>query len=384
MQATCCLYFDTVYIDFLRENRVQSQMLHMDIAILKTIARNYTKELQDALKGKKTSLPFIVHQLPKAPIAKQKEVFQVIKIGGSILQKSNVYAKGESIVIKTFEEDKLPVMTTKDVFLSIIDRHISPKTTLLAINFAYPLKPMFAKGKLDGVLVMGTKEHAFQGMVGLAVGETIERYIKSKYNRDIKVSVANDTICLAMAGLTKHPAKEIAGGIVGTGLNFAVFLDDTHLVNLEAANFNKFKQSEEGKQIDMQSNKQGMAWFEKETAGGYLYHHFNLLLAKNQIKHPAIESTEQLDRLAKGNIQNVSDMARDLFRHSASLIACEVAGLAEFKKRDMVFVMEGSLFWIGWRYKDMVADYVKKLTKYNVTFEEIKDCGIIGAAKLVT
>jgi hexokinase len=356
----------------------------MKIDELKTITKNFVKELESAEAGKRTSLPFIVHQLPKAPIAKEDEVFQVIKIGGSILQKSNVFAKGDNVLVKTFEEDSLPVMTTKDVFLSVIDRHISPKTTLLAINFAYPMKPVFSKGKLDGVLVMGTKEHAFQGLVGEPVGETIERYIKNKYNRTIRVSIANDTICLTMAGLTKYPAQAIAGGIVGTGLNFAVFLDDTHLVNLEAANFNKFQQSEEGKQIDMQSNKQGMAWFEKETAGGYLYHHLNLLLTKNQIKHPSIENTEQLDRLAKGNIEKVSNMARDLFRHSASLIACEVAGLAEFKKRDMVFVMEGSLFWIGWRYKQMVAEYVEQLTKYKVTFVEIKDCGIIGAAKLVT
>ncbi len=356
----------------------------MEITDLQHITANFVKELRAAESGKKTSLPFIIHQLPKAPLVRDEEVFQVIKIGGSILQKSNVMSVHGDVVIKTFEEEHLPVLTTKDVVLSVIEKHISPKTTVLAINFAYPLKPIFAKGKLDGELVMGTKEHAFQGLVGQRVGETIERYILSKYDRKIRVSIANDTICLTLAGLTRHPASVIAGGIVGTGMNFAVFLDDTHLVNLEAANFDKFPQSEEGKQIDAQSLTRGRALFEKEVSGAYLHHHLNILLTKNQIRHPAVQSTHEMDRLANGNIYKVSKLARSLFDHSASLIACQVAGIAEFKKRDMVFVMEGSLFWVGWHYKEMVNEYVRKLTKYKITFEEIKDCGIIGAAKLVT
>lgn len=357
----------------------------MNIQTLTTIKNNFVKELEDAQQGKKTSLPFIVHQLAESPLAKEGEVFQVIKIGGSILQKSNVFSHKKNIVIKTFEEEHLPVLASKDLFLSIIDKHISPKTTILAINFAYPLKPVFERGKLDGILVMGTKEHAFQGLVGEPVGATIEQYIKSKYNRDIRVSIANDTICLALAGLIKYPAQHLSGGVVGTGLNFAVFLDDTHLVNLEAANFDKFPQSEEGKQIDAQSNKKGMALYEKEVSGGYLYHHFNLRIAKNQIKHPSLESTHQMDRIARGDVDKATEIARELFEHSASLIACQVAGITEFKKRDMTFVMEGSLFWIGWHYKQLVEKYLKLLVpKYTVTFVEIKDCGIIGAAKLVT
>jgi hexokinase len=357
----------------------------MDIHTLTTIKNNFVRELQQAQKGKKTSLPFIVHELSATPLAKEGEVFQVIKIGGSILQKSNVFSKNNDIVIKTLEEEHLPVLTSKDVFLSIIDKHISPKTTILAINFAYPLNPVFKRGKLDGILVMGTKEHTFQGLVGEPVGETIERYIKSKYSRDIKVSIANDTICLTLAGLIKHPAGSIAGGIVGTGMNFAVFLDDTHLVNLEAANFDKFPQSSEGKQIDAQSNKRGMALYEKEISGGYLFHHFNIRIAKDQIKHPALTSTHQMDRIARGNIYKATEIARDIFEHSAALIACQVAGITEFKKRDMTFVMEGSLFWVGWHYKQIVEKYVKMLVPdHTVTFEEIKDCGIVGAAKLVT
>lgn len=351
---------------------------------LQTITANFVTELTDANAGKKTSLPFIVHEIPGASIVPEGKTFQVLKIGGSILQKSRVVSEGGKTIIKTLEEEQLPVFTTKDLFLSTIDKHIDPDMEYLALNFAYPMTPVVRDGVLDGVLTNGTKEHSFQGLVGQAVGETIELYISSKYNRKIHVAVANDTICLTMAGLSKYPATSIAGGIVGTGLNFAFFLDDTHLVNLEAANFDKFEQSEEGKQIDAQSLTLGRSLYEKETAGGYLYYHLNLLLTKNQIKHPSIESTKQLDRLARGNIQKVSKLARSLFEHSASLIACEVAGITNYAKRDMTFVMEGSLFWVGWHYKEMVEEKVKQLTPYTVQFEEIKDCGIIGAAKLIS
>lgn len=351
---------------------------------LAQIKDNFVEELRAAQSGKKTSLPFIVHQLSKRPIVEEGKTFQVLKIGGSILQKSLVVRQGQDIIIKTLVEESLPVFTTKDIFLSVIDRHLDPQISTIAINFAYPMNPVFENGKLDGILVNGTKEHSFLGLTGQAVGKTIELYILAKYGRKITVSVANDTICLALAGLTKCPAKSLSGGVVGTGMNFAMFLDDDHLVNLESANFDKFQRSEEGKQIDAQSLTVGRSLSEKEIAGGYLFHHFNILLTKNQVKHPALSSTHEMDRIARGNIYKVTKIARSLFEHSASLLACQIAGITQYKKCDMTFVMEGSLFWVGWHYKSMVEKHVSQLTKYHVTFEEIKDCGIIGAAKLVT
>ncbi len=79
-----------------------------------------------------------------------------------------------------------------------------------------------------------------------------------------------------------------------------------------------------------------------------------------------------MDKIAQGDVYQATGIARRLFEHSASLIACQIAGITEFKKRDMTFVMEGSLFWIAWRYKQMVETYVKQLVpEYSVTFEEI-------------
>ncbi|MBU1323575.1 hypothetical protein KKE75_05975, partial [Patescibacteria group bacterium] len=142
----------------------------------------------------------------------------------------------------------------------------------------------------------------------------------------------------------------------------------------------KFPQSPAGLQVDSQSIKKGGALFEKEVAGAYLFQHYNLRRKK---EFGIIESTHQMDKAARGEISGDKLLARDLFKQSAELISCQIAGMANFKKQDMVFVMEGSLFWVGYNYWKTVEETVKSLTKYKVRFKEIKDCGIVGAAQLV-
>ena len=357
----------------------------IDIQTLATITNNFVKELSDSQRGKKTSLPFIIHELSKSPIAADKESFQVLKIGGSIMQNALVHKEGSDIVVESVEEERLPIFTTGKAFLAFIKSHLRKNIRILALNFAYPLKPVFENGKLDGILVNGTKEHSFTGLVGKQIGNAIEEHIEKIFRKHVSVSLANDTICLVLAGLTKHKARQLAGGVVGTGLNFAFFLDDQHLVNLEAANFDKLTVSPEAHLIDGRSLTQGRSLFEKETAGGYLYLHYNLTIAKTNPSFHPVESTHGLDKVARGELPGDKKLARSLFERSAQLVACEIAGIVNFKKCDITFILEGSLFWIGYHYRDTVEKTVKLLApSYKVTFEEIKDCGIIGAAKLVT
>lgn len=357
----------------------------MNTKTLKFIANNFSKELTDANSDKITSLPFIIHELSKSPLAADNESFQVLKIGGSIMQNALVHKEGSDIIVDSIEEERLPIFTTGKAFLAFIKSHLRKNIRILALNFAYPLKPVFENGKLDGILVNGTKEHSFTGLVGKQIGNAIEEHIQSIFRKYVSVSLANDTICLVLAGLTKHKAQKLAGGIVGTGLNFAFFLDDQHLVNLEAANFDKLTLSPEAHLIDDRSLTQKRSLFEKETAGGYLYLHYNLTIARtNPLFHPVV-STHGLDKVARGEVPGDKKLARSLFERSAQLVACEIAGIANYKKCDMTFIMEGSLFWIGYNFRSTVEKTVKLLApNYKVAFEEIKDCGIIGAAKLVT
>lgn len=352
----------------------------MDIV---TITHKFCQELQTAQKGEPTSLPFIVHNLALQPIVGKNETFEVIRIGGSIYQKAIVDKRISTLTVNSKMQASLPPLRTAEDLFHFIEKYFDQDIKYIALNFAYPLKPILHDGLLDGTLLNGTKEHAFKGLLGRNVGEEIEKYIAFKFKKKVRVSVANDTVCLLLSGLTKRKWDEIVAGVVGTGINFALFLDKSRIVNLESAFFNKFTQSEEGAEIDKQSLEKGGSLFEKETSGGYLYQHFNLLTKKLGIEHKKISSTFDLDAIAKDG-DPATPLAQQLFDYSASLIACQMAGITLFHKRNLTFIMEGSLFWDGWKYKDNVDKYLKLLVpQYKVKFKFIEDSGILGAAKLI-
>lgn len=94
---------------------------------------------------------------------------------------------------------------------------------------------------------LGQKNMCFEGLIGEVVGLAIEKKVLEVRQQQIHVGMANDTICLLLSGLTHTWWDHVAAGIVGTGLNFALFLDQHTLVNLESANFSKFEQLPEGK-----------------------------------------------------------------------------------------------------------------------------------------
>lgn len=350
----------------------------MELKELQQITASFVRELKLSVKGEKTSLPFLIHEFSLTPLVPDGEPFQVLKVGGSIGQNALVVKQGKNILIKAMEEERLPLFSTGKAFLSFVKSHLRKKINFLALNFAYPMSAVWENNRLDGILTQGSKEHAFNGLVRRQVGLSVQKFIYEKFRREVTVAAANDTICLTLSGLTKFPIQSIAGGIVGTGMNFAFFLDDKRLVNLEAANFDKFTQTETGETINQRSIMPGDALFEKEVAGAYLYQHYNLQISKK------LTSTHDLDMVARGELPGDKTLARELFNRAAQLLACQVAGIALYKKQAMNFVMEGSLFWVGYNFRKTVAETVKSLAPdYPVTFKAIKDCGIVGAAKLV-
>lgn len=354
-----------------------------DIDTFQKITNNFTEELENSAVGRKTSLTFIVHKLPAFSIVKKGETFQVIVVGGSISQNAFIEKTGEDkFEIVSQAEKKLPSFANREDFLLFCEREIASDVSVVGMNFAYPIKPVFKNGELDGSLVRGTKGQTFRGLTGKLIGEEVEKHFKAK-GKKIKVSVANDTVCLLLSGLARKKWNSLAAGVIGTGMNFAIFLGKDKLVNLESANFDKFDQTATGQEIDSESSHKGLALFEKEVAGVYLYKHFNKELVNRRIDFPAIEDSEELTTIAENDIKEVSDLAREILERSAALTACQVAGILDFQKRNLTFVIEGSLFWKGYQYHENVQKYVKKLSKYKATFVEIKNSSVVGAANLV-
>src|SRR5689334_5938882 len=114
----------------------------MDFDTLKAITNNFTKELELGAKGKKTSLPFIRHQLSLTPKVQKGEVFQVLRIGGSIYQNALVKRINGKVAIVKSTQKPLPVFKTKEIFLSFIEKTLNKDVDHLALNFAYPMEPV--------------------------------------------------------------------------------------------------------------------------------------------------------------------------------------------------------------------------------------------------
>lgn len=356
----------------------------MDINTLQSIKYRFIQELTSGRQSQKTSLPFIRHTLAQISIVENDEVFQVMVIGGSYYQKALMQKTDGSIKMLSHSEGTQPPFLKEHSLMEFLEKHIDPQVKTVAINFAYPLKPINREGRLDGVLANGSKENTFEGLVGHALGERVEKYFQENRNRSLNVSCANDTICLLLSGLMHHAWNHLCAGVVGTGLNFALFLDEFTTVNLESAEFNKFEQSEAGKIIDDASAAPGSALMEKEVSGAYLYHHFNIEAKKRDIALEKISSTKTIDEYAKNEDEKIAGLAKEILYHSASLVAVQIAGILNFSKRDLLFIMQGSLFWKGYQYKETVEKIVQELSpKYRATYEQVIHSDLYGAAKLV-
>jgi len=356
----------------------------MNIDALRTIKDNFVTELQNSSVGKKTSLPFIRHELSPKSFVTIGDTFQTLVIGGSFYQKATMKVQEGGIKILSHDQGPQPSFLDQHSLMKFVEAHINPKIRVVALNFAYPMKPIVRSGLLDGTLVSGSKENTFTDLVGKNVGEEIEQYMYKAHGRKVHVSAANDTICLLLSGLIHHEWNRIAAGVVGTGLNFAIFLDKLITVNLESANFDKFPQSISGKEIDQHSAAIGEALYEKEVSGAYLFRHFNILSQKLNHSIPQIQTTRELEELLTHQDKEISKLAREILDHSASLVAAQIAGILEFSKRDLVFIMQGSLYWKGSKYKETVEKIVAELVpEYHATYEQVLHSDLFGAAKLV-
>ncbi len=351
---------------------------------IQTIKNAFVNELSNATAGERTSLPFIRHTLTSRSLVAQDEKFQTLVIGGSFYQKATMQKANHNIKIIVHTQGAQPTFLTKQNLMDFVVSHLDADVQTLALNFAYPMDPVTRGDVLDGVLQHGSKENVFEGLVGQKVGEEIEKYVKETQGRDLKVSVANDTICLLLSGLIQHQWDKLAAGIVGTGLNFALYLDANTAVNLESGSFDKFTQSEAGHEIDIHSAAPGDAIFEKEISGAYLFRHFNHLAQKRGIKIDAIATSKQLDYLVTAPSPEIAGLAQEILAESAKLVAAQVAGIMEFCKRDLVFIMQGSLYWKGSKYKETIEQLVIELCpQHRASYENVLHSDLLGAAKLV-
>jgi len=350
---------------------------------LQDIRGNIASELHMARRGAPTKFAFARHRYSSTGDNDGKTV-QVMVVGGTNLTVALVKSGRNNVEILTSLTEPLPILHSKTALLELIDKYFIHETEILCINFAYPLDPINRDGKLDGILLKGTKEHDFVGLVGERIGETIEQHLRDRTDRKIDVALANDTVCLVISGVGKWDRTTLTGGVVGTGFNFGFFLDEKTVINVESGNFDRFPQTDSGRIIDDNSNDRGCQLFEKEVSGAYLYRHYNLYVEQTGIGSPTITSSQELAAIAEGSTIG-AECARKLFERSASLAASLIAGIHDFKNEErMNILIEGSLYWKGWNYPGFVQQYLEKLgiPTNKVQIHYIQHSSVVGASRL--
>jgi hexokinase len=354
--------------------------------------KSLVKELLEASQGQENSIKYLKSDLTRKSLVQEGELFQVIMIGGSHLESALVkFEKGEFLMLN-FKETEIEKLTTNQIFFDYIENFLEPEIKIVALNFAYPIAPFTRDGRFDGKLVAKPKGHTFKGLYQKNVGEELEKYFLEK-GREINFTICNDTTAIGLSSFdwTDFRPEDSITGVVGTGFNFGLFENKKTFVNLELGNFNKFEQTKTGKIIDDHSNNKGFQLLEKEVGGGYLYQHFNYLV-KESGSGLEIKNTKELSiLLATGKFAD-KEHALQVYKCSAEFVAGTIFGLYEFKKIQnkfenfkMLVLIEGSLYWKGYQFKEMVNQKLLELGMdlNNLKIDQTRKIGLKGAARLV-
>lgn len=361
-------------------------MISDQIDYRKVKAAYYT-ELTLASAGKPSSLSFIKYQLPPSPLV-TTGVIQGIVIGGTnyVVSTIRILKSGKQKVLD-HHWGKLPVFYDLKTLVGFLTAHLDKRADAVGINFGFALQPVKSdKGTIDGKILHGTKEHTFTG-VTMPIGDIVRDIYQIKYNKDIKVSVANDSVCLTLSG----DGSENGSLIIGTGSNMCLKITDgkkTSVINLEAGNFDKFPITSVLKKLDAKSVIPGYL-LEKTIAGKYIALYFNEKAKQLGLKTEVLKTSNQVSELAEAaNKKRETILAQSIMQRSAFLAAAILAGAYEFAGSPETFTIvgEGSVLWKGWNFRKNVK---AKLADLNIPEDAIKiknveDSSIKGALGLLT
>jgi hexokinase len=360
--------------------------LELSAPQLQAIREAFGEEIQRAAAAEQSQISYLKTVLPDRTRLSPTDKLQVVAIGGSNFHTALVtgWQSGKP-QLGEVNKLELPTFPTRESFLAFIGSQLDPQTGVLALNFAYPLKSELRDNRLDARLLEATKFNDFTGLVGKLIGEELENYLLSKLGRVVRVSVANDTVCLLLAARAAAPHADLAAVVIGTGFNIALATGGSALVNTEAGDFERFPHSPALDLLRNEGGIDGRASVEKEVAGGYLFRHYNFWAERLEPRLPHVHSTAEVSQLAAAG----SELAQILIKRSAQLVGAVLAGLYDYQSKQnpqlkLDLAIEGSLFWDGWQYQTIVADSLKTLgiSENQLIFTKLERSYLIGPALL--
>lgn len=348
---------------------------------LKTLRDNFKRELVKAHGGEKSAFRYLKTKIPTAKSENSEKRYQVMVVGGTNFSTASVFRKGSDVSLTNIKKEQFSPFKSGKALFEFLSERILPDVNIVCLNFAFPMEQIVRDGRMDGTLLSVGKDHQMDDLIGKNVGESFESYLLENFRKKIELSVANDTVCLLLSGLTVAPKEKIVGAILGTGFNLGIF-DGEDIVNLEAGGFSEFEQTESGKDVDLESLKPGRSLFEKELSGAYLYRHFNYEVKNKNLDTPKLSSTKELYDIAFGDkVPAMKETAQKIFYNSAEMLAASLSGIAEFKGSEIDVVIQGGMFSDA--YKDHLLETFEELSSFKMRIYKIKDSSRIGAAYLI-
>lgn len=365
------------------------------IKTLQRLVHLFAQDIRNSLDGKESSLAGITYSIP--PINPAIEKGKTVVIGGTNSLSANWSVRNGKISFSRKRAFATPNFLDHAFFSdALLDKDVPSQNLPIGFNLAISMKSVLQNNSVDGVLAGGVKEIGIDKRYqNQPVAETFRRLCNSDAIIPPEIAVGNDTICLLLAGLSL-PTKPGIAGVVGTGVNFSLYVrneqgeakkQDTGTflaVNLESGRFSKVLRSSWDEIIDKGSKASGCYLTEKQVSGRYLYRLYNKIAESYDI--PLISSTQDLDNIMKDASAKGYILAHRIIERSAQLVAMQLAGILEFQSinsGEVYVLMEGSLFWKGYKYKKYVLKWLRQLAPgVIVVFQAVRQSNLVGGAML--
>ena len=243
------------------------------------------------------------------------------------------------------------------------------------------------------------------------VGEQLQDDLSIAYSENppdsrLPYVVLNDAVAVLLS------ADAHIGGIIGTGVNFAIIVNG-RIINLEAGNFDDVPIHAYAQRIDKTSENPGKHLAEKQVGGKYLGLTLEEILrdfsdtgiVPFRTKDDAQLTAETITNILDGNVQALSTVfdaseeqiqdnfpilfgaATRLRERAAQIVGCMIAAVMrtyphEFRDAPPI-PMEGSVFYGMPGFKETVRSTVEERTNQEVQFTpKTHKPGIRGAGKL--
>ncbi|NTW71425.1 MAG: hexokinase [Eubacteriaceae bacterium] len=403
--------------------------------------RLFTEEMIKGLEGRDSSLKMIPAFIDPSSILENDKPVIAIDAGGTNFRRALITHKNNSLQVDEFQGFPMPGMRDKissDEFFDTMIGYLKPildKSERIGFCFSYPVEILPSK---DGIILGLTKEIKVDGIIGIELGQEINRRLEvSGIKGDKKVVVLNDTTACLLSGKAMSKGKKFdsyIGLILGTGTNTCYIERNENvkksgclkenpgetLINLESGGYAGIKNGKIDQLADRKTINPGEHIFEKMISGAYLGA-MVLETLKRASEEEFISSgfsreIQALDKLSSATVSEFyensrcyGDILRDLIdgygtdndrkavyfiidnllERSAKILAINVNGIlnkidkGKNPEKPVCIVIEGSTFYGSKKYQDKFDKYMELIKEqYGYHTERIKvdNASLLGSA----